>query len=156
VAVLRGHSRPVVALAFDDSGRVLASASTDGTARIWDVGGQRLEMQLRHPGPVVAVDMSPDGRFVVTGSFDKSARVWEAATGLLLMQMATPSPVTSVDFGPDGRTIAVAGPDSAVRLYTCELCGSLNDLVRYADRRLHRRLTASERATYLHQKGEAP
>jgi WD40 repeat protein len=112
-------------------------------------------MELRHSAAVVAVDVTGDGRFVVTGSWDRSARVWEAATGALLARYWTPSLVTSVDFAPNGRSIAVAGFDSAVRLYPCQLCGSLDDLVRYADRRVHRALTAAERATYLHEKGEA-
>jgi len=32
----RGHSRPVLSLAFDPRGHLLASTSADGTLRLWD------------------------------------------------------------------------------------------------------------------------
>jgi WD40 repeat protein len=144
----------VVALAFSADGRTLVSASTDGSARVWDVARRTAVAELRHPAPVDAVDISADGRYVVTGSFDGSSRVWQVPDGLLLATLwGSPSIVTSIDLASDDRTIVAAGTDSVARVYKCDLCGTVDDLVRYATLRLHRRLTAAERARYLHQKG---
>lgn len=37
VATLLGHDDEVLDLTFDNNGRKLATASNDGTARVWDV-----------------------------------------------------------------------------------------------------------------------
>jgi WD40 repeat protein len=59
VATFRGHEDEIVALEFDQSGTRLASAATDGTARIWDVAGERPPLTLTEeipgePGALVA------------------------------------------------------------------------------------------------------
>ena len=103
--------------------------------------------------------MSPtDGRFVVTGSWDRGVRIWETATGLLVTRFRdNPTQISSVDLSSDGRAIVAAGIlATAARLYQCDLCGSVDDLLRDADQRLHRSLTPEERVTYLHEKGDAP
>jgi WD40 repeat protein len=37
LAVMRGHRERVASLAFDDTGKLLASGSWDGEARLWDM-----------------------------------------------------------------------------------------------------------------------
>ena len=95
---------------------------------------------------------------MVTGSWDRGVRVWETATGLLLTRYRdNPTQISSVDLSSDDRTIVAAGIlASAVRLYQCDLCGSVDDLLREADQRVRRSLTPAERVTYLHEKGDAP
>src|SRR5262249_54287493 len=63
--VLKGHSEPVVGLAWSPDGRRLASASLDNTARIYDVRSGQTEHTLQcHRGSVKAIAYSPDGRHV--------------------------------------------------------------------------------------------
>src|SRR5262249_14848799 len=62
-AVLKGHTEPVIGLAWSPDGRRLASTSLDNTARIYDVGSGQTEHVLQgHRGSVKAVAFSPDGR----------------------------------------------------------------------------------------------
>jgi WD domain, G-beta repeat len=65
------------------SGHRLASASDDGTIRVWDADtGHPIGDPLQgHTGQVSCVAFSPDGRRVVSGSWDATVRVWDAATG---------------------------------------------------------------------------
>ena len=62
---------------LSDDGRVVLTASADGTARLWDAAtGQYFGMLLSHRGPVNSARFSPDGRHVVTASDDGTARLW--------------------------------------------------------------------------------
>ena len=54
-------------------------ASYDGTARVWDLRGERPSfVALKgHQGPVYSAAFSPDGTHVVTASDGQTARVWD-------------------------------------------------------------------------------
>jgi WD40 repeat protein len=52
--VLTGHAHGITAMSFDVSGRFLATASRDGTARIWDLA-TRSAMTVLLPGAAAAV-----------------------------------------------------------------------------------------------------
>jgi hypothetical protein len=59
---------------------------------------------------------------------------------------------TSAAFDWSGRAIVTGGVDGTVRLYACEICGGLDDLVAFAGERLAatgRELTREERKRYL-------
>ncbi len=63
---------------FSPDSRYLAIASTNKTARIWDVTrGQDAVPPLTHPDWVFQVDFSKDGSLLLTGCRDGSARVWD-------------------------------------------------------------------------------
>jgi WD40 repeat protein len=80
---LRGHTAAVNDVQISSEAPIAATASDDGTARLWSLltgnvvailGGQR--------SPVTTASFSADGRFVLTGSRDGSARVWGSVPDL--------------------------------------------------------------------------
>jgi WD40 repeat protein len=135
--------------AVSPDGKWLAIASTDKTARIWDIAGGKCRHVLRgHEEFVNGVDFSPDSRWVVTASADKTARIWEVATGEELTQLGwNRSARTSIAFSPDGKRIATGTVDGTVPVYTCAICGSVDDLVALAG--TTRELTDEEKEKYL-------
>lgn len=78
---LRGHSRRVFAVCFAPDSLRLASASEDGTARVWDVANDRCVAVLRHPLRVNGVAWSDDGSNLATVSADAILRVWSPVDG---------------------------------------------------------------------------
>ena len=59
---------------------LLASASDDGTVRLWDLTTRRLTGTLKgHDGPVLGVAFSPDARQLATGGDDRTVRLWNVA-----------------------------------------------------------------------------
>ena len=178
VTILRGHSGSVYSAAFSPDGELVVTGSGDNTARIWDLAGDRTRVVLTgHEDTVVAARFSADGRFVVTASHDGTARVWDAFTGEPLLEFRAGDPrlgrsediirrllraaaamdldpedlrvVADVGFDPSGERIVTASNDGAVRVYRCEICGSLDDLLETARAEVTRELTAAERREFL-------
>jgi tetratricopeptide (TPR) repeat protein len=66
-------------VAFSPDGGRVATASDDGTARLWDAAsGKPLAVLREHTAQVAAVAFSPDGSRLATASGDWTARLWIA------------------------------------------------------------------------------
>ncbi len=79
---LRGHTDSVTRSAFSSKGNRIASASYDGTAKVWDARTGQAALTLRgHTHYVNSVAFSPDNRWIATASEDQSVKLWDAKTG---------------------------------------------------------------------------
>lgn len=109
------ESGDVGGLAVSGDGRLLATASADGVARIRDLGTGRVEHELAgHTKALTGVAFSSDGSLLATSSVDHDVRLWSVASGRLNHTLRAHFAVVSgVAFSPDGRWVVSAGPSTA-------------------------------------------
>jgi len=121
VRKLPGHTGAVSSLAFTPDDQLLASASEDGPALLWEVAEGRLLHRLDgHSDRIHSMAFSLDGSLVGTASEDGTARLWDVATGEQLRAYAEHTDaVNSIGFVEVlGITfIATGSSDSTVRIW---------------------------------------
>ncbi|MCW5667950.1 MAG: TIR domain-containing protein [Piscinibacter sp.] len=78
------HARAVNALAFAPDGGFLASASDDGSLRLWHwPDGRERQVLLGHHARVTGCAVHPGGRLIASVAEDGAIRIWQAGGGTL-------------------------------------------------------------------------
>ncbi|MFC4113115.1 WD40 repeat domain-containing protein [Nonomuraea zeae] len=124
-ARMLGHTAPVEWVAYRADGRVVASASADSTARLWNVADplrpKALGVAKGHTKGLTAATFNPTGKVLATASADETARLWNVSDTAAPKSVATlkghTDRVTSVAFNPKGDLVATASADKSVRLW---------------------------------------
>src|SRR5262245_43994906 len=82
------HETPVVALDFARAGDRLATASSGGTARLWNVESGKLEVELAHPAPLThCLLCGENDHRLLTLSGEPKARLWDLGTRRLVSEL---------------------------------------------------------------------
>ncbi|HEX7680036.1 MAG TPA: WD40 repeat domain-containing protein, partial [Thermoanaerobaculia bacterium] len=118
-ARLIGHVNAVNSIAASPNGRVVATCSFDGTARVWDAGTGKLLSLLStgESNTCFATTFSPDSTMLATVD-DRKARVWRVPDGWPLMSLQSHTrPVTRLSFTPDGTRLITSTNGETVSIW---------------------------------------
>ncbi|MFI5474223.1 hypothetical protein ACIA6D_28795 [Streptomyces cacaoi] len=123
ISRLTGHTSDVVSISFAPQSTVLATASWDGTVRLWDVGDAHHPVRLavlNQPRRLLSVAFGQGGRVLAAAS-ERSVRLWDVADRRAPVELSTlpvqPAAPMWVAFRPDGDIIATGHTDGATRLW---------------------------------------
>lgn len=127
---LVGHTNSVFLVRFSRDQRLVATASYDGTVRVWRMPGDVQEIaeeMAQFPYDTVlftSLAFSPTGETVAATGAEGTAKVWQVDTGgeLITLRAGYDSPVRAVAFGHDGKSITATGGTSG-QIRTWSLSG---------------------------------
>ena len=112
----RVDKAPIVDMVWDPQDRFVATASSDGTIRLWDSRTATLERPfVIEEGSPSKLALSPDGKKLLTGSElpPFHAYVYSVPDGRKLLTFAEhTSAISSVAIAPDGRTAVTISNDA--------------------------------------------
>ncbi len=119
VAELKGHSKPVTALALIlPAGKQIASGSEDGTLRTWDLASKRNLKTMNLGAPITDVAVRPDGAAVAASATNNIARIYDLNGKQLAELKGDVNLTRNVVSKTDGQTVAkqqFALADAAVK-----------------------------------------
>lgn len=91
IANLKGHRGAVFSAVFSHDGSMIATASADSTAKIWNSESGKIIADLKgHQGAVTSVAFTLNGKNIVTASEDKIIKIWDVESGNLIKDLKGP------------------------------------------------------------------
>jgi WD40 repeat protein/predicted acylesterase/phospholipase RssA/CRP-like cAMP-binding protein len=117
-ALILGHHGPVHDVVWSPSGKRVATASRDATARIWSSRTGSLKMVMRAGAPLFGVAFHPSSLLeaLVTWGKDGAAEVWDAETGARIARLVGHTgPIDTAAL--HGCLLATGGKDGAIHVY---------------------------------------
>jgi RNA polymerase sigma factor (sigma-70 family) len=114
------HHGDVYCVAVSARG-VVATASEDGTVRLWDLATGAHRLRLGHGTKMVrAVAFAPDGRTLASSGLDDTVRLWDADTGREIYRLAGHGALggyRALGFTPDAKRLLSWGDDFYLRVW---------------------------------------
>jgi WD40 repeat protein len=102
---LIGHTEPVSRISFSPNGRLIASASSNQTFKVWDAITGLEVFTVKEPAKCVA--FCPDGKRIATANM-QTIRIWDASTGqeMLTLEQKHTGRILDLTFSREGTRLA--------------------------------------------------
>jgi WD40 repeat protein len=118
--ILRGHAREISDAIWSPDGKLVATASSDQTVKVWDSQTGELLSTSTCPGPVGSVLFSKDSLKLLMAIYGAGgARICETRSGRVLVHLTDPLAPHQVfrlaNWSPDESIVVAATQDSVLR-----------------------------------------
>ncbi|CAD6920947.1 unnamed protein product [Tilletia controversa] len=130
VAVLEGHTDSVISVGWSADGSMAASASMDGTVRVWTAAveaGPEAEAAghawsvcatLEGPDEITWMSWHPKGPVLVAGAQDGTVWMWQLPSGNVMQVFSGHTAAcTCGQWTPDGKRLLTASEDASLFLW---------------------------------------
>lgn len=120
VSVFRGHTEDIQSIDYSPDGKLIATASSDGSVRIWDAAtGALRNTFLGHNEAVYSARFSPSGNEIFSVGRDNFGRLWRVADGneIRAPLSSDKTMVASFSWSPNGDKIAILTRNNEVILW---------------------------------------
>jgi len=115
---LNGHEDSVINVTFSKDGSRVATASDDGTVRVWDASNGEEQMMFGGETALFSVKFSPDDRLIAAAGYDGRVKIWDMESGdLILTLIGHNNSIYFIDFSPDGKYLATASIDGTTKVW---------------------------------------
>lgn len=113
------HKDGVNAVVFSPDGKYVATGSLDGTARLWEISGDRPFKFMVHKDTVksVAFSQDKDSKYLATASNENIVRIWGTNTSEKLYDLPHQEPVTDVAFSPNNKYLATVSNNKDIHVW---------------------------------------
>ncbi len=117
--VINAHLAEVSAAVFTPDSRIFATASYDGTVKLWDGGtGEPLRTLSGHQNLVLSLAISTDGNTLASGANDNTIRFWDVpADAPSSSWTGHTAAISDLAVRPDGLFAVSVGDDKVVRVW---------------------------------------
>lgn len=134
VGTMKGHTKAVMHVAFNESGDLAFSGSADKTVKIWGDNGGKWAVKATlsgHKGEISGLSVHPSGSYVSAASTDSTWTLYDIAEGKEVMSY---TPVAGIDGSfsytsfaghPDGVLYGGGTKEGAVRVWDARQSSSL-------------------------------
>ena len=134
---LKGHDSEIMDVAVSDDGRYAATASMDGTIRVWDLRDNAhpvVRILIGHRGWVTAIRFRTNSPHVISGGIDATARLWNISDGNEVRSFEGHQLIVrSLAVSADGRRLLTGSDDKTVRLWNVETGTELYTFLGHTD-----------------------
>ena len=115
-----GHQDAVNSVSYSRDGKLIVSASSDTTVKIWQRNGELKKTIEAHEDSVIDVAFSPQGDIFASAGEDNKVKLWNADGKPIKTLGGHRGSVHRVVFSEGGNILASASEDNTVRLWNTE------------------------------------
>lgn len=120
----RGHSGPVIGVAWSPDGTRLATCGNDGTTQVWSAtSGKVLWQTQTQPTEsyTFAIAWSPDGKEVAAGGSSGSVAIFDAATGSRTLTLTGQTgDIEGIAWAPSSAYVAAGSQDGTADVWNAK------------------------------------